>query len=102
MEMAGIVTQRGGLIIRHAKEFIDRVGIPLELDTDGIWCMLPMSFTDTFSFKTITKRTGSWARTKLYWRETKNYLSKNVCRGEDSRPSSATPSRMRGKRPDFT
>lgn len=52
MEMAGIVTNTGGLIIRRAREFIDKVGLPLELDTDGIWCVLPKSFPETFSFKT--------------------------------------------------
>lgn len=52
MEMAGIVTNTGGLIIRRAREFIDKVGLPLELDTDGIWCVLPVSFPENFSFKT--------------------------------------------------
>jgi DNA polymerase epsilon subunit 1 len=52
MEMAGIVTQTGGLIIRRAKEFIDCVRLFLGLDTDGTWSMLPMSFPDTFSFQT--------------------------------------------------
>lgn len=52
MEMAGIVTNTGGLIIRRAREFIDKVGLPLELDTDGIWCALPISFPENFVFKT--------------------------------------------------
>lgn len=52
MEMAGIVTNTGGLIIRRAREFIDKVGLPLELDTDGIWCVLPTSFPENFTFKT--------------------------------------------------
>lgn len=52
MEMAGIVTNTGGLIIRRAKEFIEKVGLPLELDTDGIWCVLPVSFPENFSFNT--------------------------------------------------
>ena len=34
MEMAGIITHTGGLIIRRAKDVIDRVGLSLELDTD--------------------------------------------------------------------
>lgn len=54
MEMAGIVTNTGGLIIRRAREFIDKVGLPLELDTDGIWCALPTSFPEKFTFKTTT------------------------------------------------
>lgn len=52
MEMAGIVTNTGGLIIRRAREFIDKVGLSLELDTDGIWCVLPASFPQNFSFET--------------------------------------------------
>ena len=52
MEMAGIVTNTGSLIIRHAREFIEKVGLPLELDTDGIWCVLPISFPENFNFTT--------------------------------------------------
>lgn len=54
MEMAGVVTHTGALIIRRAREFIERIGIPLELDTDGIWCTLPASFPDNFTFKTTS------------------------------------------------
>ena len=45
MEMAGIGSHSGGLIIRRANKFIDRVGLPLELDTDEICCMLPSGRT---------------------------------------------------------
>lgn len=48
MKMAGIVTFTGSNLIREAREFVDRMGIPLELDTDGIWCLLPKSFPDRF------------------------------------------------------
>jgi DNA polymerase epsilon subunit 1 len=51
MEMAGIVTHTGANIIKEARELVERVGIPLELDTDGIWCMLPQSFPENFEFK---------------------------------------------------
>lgn len=54
MEMAGIVTNTGGLIIRRARKFIDKVGLPLELDTDGIWCALPTSFPENFTFNTTS------------------------------------------------
>lgn len=37
MEMAAIVTHTGGSIIRDARVLLDQVGIPLELDTDGVW-----------------------------------------------------------------
>ena len=52
MEMAGITTFTGSNLIREAREFVDRVGLPIELDTDGIWCMLPKTFPDTFKFLT--------------------------------------------------
>lgn len=56
MEMAGVVTHTGKLIIQRAREFIDRVGLPLELDTDGIWCTLPISFPENFTFKSKAGR----------------------------------------------
>eukprot|EP00930_Biecheleria_cincta_P017416 TRINITY_DN1385_c0_g1_i1.p1 TRINITY_DN1385_c0_g1~~TRINITY_DN1385_c0_g1_i1.p1 ORF type:complete len:2608 (-),score=472.89 TRINITY_DN1385_c0_g1_i1:198-7172(-) len=48
MKMAGIVTFTGSNLIREAREFCETVGLPIELDTDGIWCMLPKSFPDNF------------------------------------------------------
>ena len=30
---------------------VEKVGRPLELDTDGIWCILPASFPQDFKFK---------------------------------------------------
>ncbi|CAE7695596.1 POL2 [Symbiodinium sp. CCMP2592] len=51
MKMAGIVTYTGSNLIREAREFCEQVGLPLELDTDGIWCLLPKSFPDTFKIK---------------------------------------------------
>ncbi|KAG7199297.1 hypothetical protein KM043_018152 [Ampulex compressa] len=46
MEMGGIVCYTGAHIIMKAREIIEQVGRPLELDTDGIWCILPASFPD--------------------------------------------------------
>ena len=37
MEMAGIVTYTGAQLIKQARELVEQVGRPLELDTDGIW-----------------------------------------------------------------
>uniref|UniRef100_A0A1A8EVY7 DNA polymerase epsilon catalytic subunit n=1 Tax=Nothobranchius korthausae TaxID=1143690 RepID=A0A1A8EVY7_9TELE len=37
MEMAGIVCYTGANIITQARELIEQIGRPLELDTDGIW-----------------------------------------------------------------
>ncbi|KAF1787624.1 DNA polymerase epsilon, catalytic subunit A, C-terminal [Phytophthora cactorum] len=51
MEMAGIVTHTGSNIITGARELVEQIGRPLELDTDGIWAILPKSFPETFSFK---------------------------------------------------
>ncbi|KAM8707435.1 hypothetical protein ACLKA7_011510 [Drosophila subpalustris] len=52
MPMAGIVCLTGSQIITKAREIIERVGRPLELDTDGIWCILPGSFPQEFTVHT--------------------------------------------------
>eukprot|EP00760_Papus_ankaliazontas_P037243 PhM_4_TR8447/c0_g1_i1/m.51369/K02324/POLE1; DNA polymerase epsilon subunit 1 len=52
MEMAGVVTHLGATLIMMARELIENLGVPLELDTDGIWCCLPGSFPSEFTFKT--------------------------------------------------
>ena len=52
MEMGGVVCHTGANIIMKAREIIENVGRPLELDTDGIWCMLPASFPDNVILKT--------------------------------------------------
>jgi DNA polymerase epsilon subunit 1 len=51
MEMAGIVTYTGSTLIQKARLLVEQIGRPLELDTDGIWCVLPKSFPDVFTFK---------------------------------------------------
>ncbi|PYI19736.1 DNA polymerase epsilon catalytic subunit A [Aspergillus violaceofuscus CBS 115571] len=50
MEMAGVTCLTGARIIQMARELVERIGRPLELDTDGIWCMLPGSFPENFTF----------------------------------------------------
>eukprot|EP00043_Microstomoeca_roanoka_P015073 m.150253 g.150253 ORF g.150253 m.150253 type:complete len:2376 (-) comp16169_c0_seq1:102-7229(-) len=52
MEMAGIVCLTGANIITKAREIVEQIGRPLELDTDGIWCCLPGSFPERVVFKT--------------------------------------------------
>jgi len=52
MEMAGVVCYTGSTIITRAKELIEKIGRPLELDTDGIWCILPATFPENFVVKT--------------------------------------------------
>jgi DNA polymerase epsilon subunit 1 len=51
MEMAGVTCLTGAHIIQMARELVERIGRPLELDTDGIWCMLPATFPENFAFK---------------------------------------------------
>ncbi|KAJ3380162.1 DNA polymerase epsilon catalytic subunit [Lobulomyces angularis] len=51
MEMAGIVCLTGAKIIQLARIRIEQVGRPLELDTDGVWCIFPSSFPENFKFK---------------------------------------------------
>lgn len=50
MEMAGITCLTGAKIIQMARKLVDDIGRPLELDTDGIWCMLPGVFPENFTF----------------------------------------------------
>ncbi|CAK7894119.1 DNA polymerase epsilon catalytic subunit A [[Candida] anglica] len=51
MEMAGITCLTGAHIIQMARKLVERIGRPLELDTDGIWCILPKSFPENFHLK---------------------------------------------------
>lgn len=57
MEMAGIVCLTGANIIRMARQLVERIGRPLELDTDGIWCILPGSFPENFTFRCANGKT---------------------------------------------
>lgn len=49
MEMAGVTCLTGATIIQLARGMVERLGRPLELDTDGIWCILPKSFPEELS-----------------------------------------------------
>ena len=51
MEMAAMVTHLGSMIIKDSRELVERIGKPLELDTDGIWCLLPLGFPENFPLK---------------------------------------------------
>ena len=33
---------------QRAARLVEQLGVPLELDTDGIWCALPSSFPENF------------------------------------------------------
>lgn len=50
LEMAGVTCLTGAHIIQMARELVERIGRPLELDTDGIWCMLPATFPENVLF----------------------------------------------------
>ncbi|KAJ8035463.1 DNA polymerase epsilon catalytic subunit A [Holothuria leucospilota] len=56
MEMAGIVCYTGASIIMRARELVEQIGRPLELDTDGIWCVLPSSFPENYTVKTTNPK----------------------------------------------
>lgn len=56
MEMGGIVCYTGANIIMKAREIIEQVGRPLELDTDGIWCILPASFPENVTIHTTHEK----------------------------------------------
>lgn len=51
MEMAGVTCLTGARIIQMARQLVERIGRPLELDTDGIWAILPKTFPENFAFK---------------------------------------------------
>ncbi|KAK2153411.1 hypothetical protein LSH36_298g04118 [Paralvinella palmiformis] len=52
IEMAGVVCYTGASIITRAREIVEQIGRPLELDTDGIWCVLPATFPENYVIKT--------------------------------------------------
>eukprot|EP01105_Mastigella_eilhardi_P017644 TRINITY_DN4063_c0_g1_i2.p1 TRINITY_DN4063_c0_g1~~TRINITY_DN4063_c0_g1_i2.p1 ORF type:complete len:2253 (-),score=629.40 TRINITY_DN4063_c0_g1_i2:1326-7811(-) len=56
MEMAGIVTHTGFQIITMSRELISCFGRPVELDTDGIWCLFPKTFPSNYLLESPTKK----------------------------------------------
>ena len=68
MEVAGIICYTGATIIKEARKIVERVGQPLELDTDGIWCCLPKTFPDEFVIKTKSGK-------KLFFNFMNSYLN---------------------------
>ncbi|XP_055847285.1 DNA polymerase epsilon catalytic subunit 1 isoform X2 [Episyrphus balteatus] len=60
MPMAGIVCLTGSHIIQKARNIVERIGRPLELDTDGIWCILPASFPQVFTIRSSHKGKNSF------------------------------------------
>lgn len=60
IEMAGVVTQTGGSIIKDARHVVEQIGRPLELDTDGIWCILPCTFPENFTVTTTDPKNPTY------------------------------------------
>jgi len=58
IEMAGVVTYTGAQIIKDARMLVEDIGRPLELDTDGIWAILPATFPENFKVKTKKSEAG--------------------------------------------
>jgi DNA polymerase epsilon subunit 1 len=77
MPMAAVVTRTGAMLITQARELVERVGRPLELDTDGIWCILPSSFPENFRMimKDGSKYNISYPGTMLNTDVHKNYTN---------------------------
>lgn len=42
--------------LQRANQLVDQLGMPLELDTDGIWCALPASFPENYRARTLPTR----------------------------------------------
>lgn len=38
-------------IAQRAARLVEQIGVPLELDTDGIWCCLPSSFPENYKVR---------------------------------------------------
>ncbi|KAG9390447.1 DNA polymerase epsilon catalytic subunit A [Carpediemonas membranifera] len=64
MEMAGVVTHTGANIIKQARALCERIGLPLELDTDGIWVALPKEFPQYETMK-LTDRYGKEKKVRV-------------------------------------
>jgi DNA polymerase epsilon subunit 1 len=61
MEMAAIVTHTGSNIITDSRALIDQLGMPLELDTDGIWTLLPKGFPEVSTFQLSNGKKASFS-----------------------------------------
>eukprot|EP01053_Blabericola_migrator_P011571 Blabericola_migrator_1__11570@NODE_692_length_6847_cov_50_323894_g502_i0_p1_GENE_NODE_692_length_6847_cov_50_323894_g502_i0NODE_692_length_6847_cov_50_323894_g502_i0_p1_ORF_typecomplete_len808_score159_25DNA_pol_B/PF00136_21/2_9e76_NODE_692_length_6847_cov_50_323894_g502_i024454868 len=66
LEMAAIVTHTGAQVIKRAKNICEGIGSPLELDTDGVWTLLPKTFPNNFTLKLQTQAGKSITRKFSY------------------------------------
>ena len=44
------------VIAQRAARLVEQIGVPLELDTDGIWCCLPSSFPENFKVRRLGRQ----------------------------------------------
>ncbi|RHZ75402.1 hypothetical protein Glove_214g16 [Diversispora epigaea] len=70
IEMAGVVCDTGSNIIKMARKLIEKIGQPLKIEIDRIWCILPSNFPENYTFNLSSGKsiTISYPRTIL------NYL----------------------------
>jgi DNA polymerase epsilon subunit 1 len=54
--LIALIRIKGANIIKTARELVERIGIPLELDTDGIWCIFPKGFPENFTIKAVDEQ----------------------------------------------
>ncbi|CAD2095637.1 DNA polymerase epsilon catalytic subunit A, putative [Plasmodium vinckei lentum] len=74
-QMGAVVTYTGSQIINDAFKLIDKIGIPMELDTDGIWCMLPKRFPEIYDAYILDK--NELNNIKLYENMTEDEIKNN-------------------------
>lgn len=56
MPMAAITTHVGGTLIKMAHILCEKIGRPLELDTDGIWTLVPGTFPEEYELYTTNPK----------------------------------------------
>lgn len=52
---------------QRAARLVEQLGVPLELDTDGIWCALPSSFPENFKVRSHLSRSLELTLKILIW-----------------------------------
>lgn len=50
IDMAGIICNTGSNIIKLARKLIEKIGLPLKIENDGIWCIFPSDFPENYTF----------------------------------------------------
>lgn len=79
MEMAAVVCHAGSRIIQRTKEVVEAFGITLELDTDGIWALLPATLPASYTFRTKAKKPSGAITEKKPGTQTASRAFSYVC-----------------------